>query len=118
MTGARHHDLALPITHDKYRRCRTASAARRLVTPIRGRDPDGWLRRESVSTVMSSYAKYCREQAAKCARRASMASSPEVVAHFRDLEARWLRFADKADGKGPDAGASRTAPASIGARAG
>jgi hypothetical protein len=44
---------------------------------------------------MSSYVKYCREQAAKCARRASLASSPEVVAHFRSLEQRWLKFADK-----------------------
>jgi hypothetical protein len=76
----------------------------------------GRLRRESVSAVMSSYVKYCREQAAKCARRATLASSPEVVAHFRNLEQRWLRFADKADGKGPDAGRSRKASAAMSAQ--
>jgi hypothetical protein len=64
---------------------------------------------------MSSYAKYCREQAAKCARRARLASSPEVVAHFRSLERRWLMFAEKADAGGQGLGFSRKAPASIGA---
>jgi hypothetical protein len=64
---------------------------------------------------MSSYVKYCREQAAKCARRASLASSPEVVTHFRSLEQRWLKFADKADPKGPDNGVARRAPAAMSA---
>ncbi len=64
---------------------------------------------------MSSYVKYCREQAAKCARRANLASSPEVVAHFRSLERRWLKFAEKADVKGQDPGLSRKRPASMGA---
>jgi hypothetical protein len=64
---------------------------------------------------MSSYVKYCREQAAKCARRATLASSPEVVAHFRNLEQRWLKFAEKADGKSPDAPSSRKTPASMSA---
>jgi hypothetical protein len=46
---------------------------------------------------MSSYAKYCREQAADCARRARIASSPEVVANCRILQERWLKLAEKAD---------------------
>jgi len=56
---------------------------------------------------MSSYVKYCREQAAKCARRAKLASSPEVIVHFRGLEQRWLRFAERADPKSPDQGGGR-----------
>jgi hypothetical protein len=64
---------------------------------------------------MSSYVKYCREQAAKCARRATLASSPEVVAHFRNLQQRWLKFAEKADRKSPDASSSRKTPASMSA---
>jgi hypothetical protein len=72
------------------------------------------MRRKGVSTVMSSYVKYCREQAAKCARRASLASSPEVVAHFRSLEQRWLKFADKADARGPE-GSVRTGTAAASA---
>jgi len=46
---------------------------------------------------MSSYAKYCREQAADCARRARIASSPELVANFRTLQQRWLKLAEKAE---------------------
>jgi hypothetical protein len=46
---------------------------------------------------MSSYAKYCRDQAADCARRARIASSPEVVANYRALHARWSRLAEKAE---------------------
>jgi hypothetical protein len=46
---------------------------------------------------MSSYAKYCREQAADCARRARIASSPEVVANCRMLQERWLKLAEKAE---------------------
>jgi len=64
---------------------------------------------------MSSYVKYCREQAAKCARRASLASSPEVVAHFRSLEQRWLKFADKADARGPEGGPVRSGTAAASA---
>src|SRR5216684_8194055 len=45
---------------------------------------------------MSSYAKYCRDQAGECARRARLASSPEVAVHCRELELRWLRLAEKA----------------------
>jgi hypothetical protein len=45
---------------------------------------------------MSSYARYCRDQAAECARRARLASSPEVVAECRNLGLRWLKLAEKA----------------------
>ncbi len=46
---------------------------------------------------MSSYAKYCRDQAADCARRARIASSPTVVANCRMLQERWLKLAEKAE---------------------
>jgi hypothetical protein len=45
---------------------------------------------------MSSYASYCQGQAAECARRARLASSPEIVAYCRSLELRWLRLAEQA----------------------
>ena len=45
---------------------------------------------------MSSYVMYCRAQAAECARRAKLASSPEVAASHRSLGLRWLRLAEKA----------------------
>jgi len=47
--------------------------------------------------VMSSYAKYCRDQAAECARRVKLASSPEVAASCRELGLRWLKLAEKAE---------------------
>jgi hypothetical protein len=46
---------------------------------------------------MSSYSKYCREQAAECARRAKLANSPDVEGNYRMLEARWRKLAEKAD---------------------
>jgi hypothetical protein len=46
---------------------------------------------------MSSYAKYCRKQAGDCARRAQVASSPQVAANYRTLEYRWLNLAKKAE---------------------
>jgi len=46
---------------------------------------------------MSSYARYCREQAADCARRARIAKSPEVIANYRTLHERWAKLAEKAD---------------------
>jgi hypothetical protein len=46
---------------------------------------------------MSSYAKYCREQAAECARRARLARSPEVASNCRSLEQRWLRLAKRSE---------------------
>jgi hypothetical protein len=48
---------------------------------------------------MSSYAKYCRDQAAECARRARMASSPEIAANCLKLELRWIKLAERADRK-------------------
>jgi hypothetical protein len=45
---------------------------------------------------MSSYVGYCHDQAAYCARRARLASSPEVVAYCRSLEFRWLELAARA----------------------
>jgi hypothetical protein len=39
---------------------------------------------------------YCQAQAAECARRAKMASSPELAAERRSLGLRWLRLAEKA----------------------
>ena len=49
---------------------------------------------------MSSYASYCQDQATDCARRARLARSPEIVAHCRSLEFRWLRLAEQAHGTG------------------
>jgi len=45
---------------------------------------------------MSSYATYCQDQATACARRARLASSPEIVAYCRTLQFRWLRLAEHA----------------------
>jgi hypothetical protein len=45
---------------------------------------------------MSSYAKYCQDQATACTRRAGLASSPEIVAYCRNLELRWLKLAGQA----------------------
>jgi hypothetical protein len=42
---------------------------------------------------VSYYATYCQDQAADCARRARLASSPEIVAYCRSLELRWLKLA-------------------------
>lgn len=58
---------------------------------------------------MSSYAKYCRDQAAECARRARLASSPDIVANSRSLELRWLKLAEKADAPGRPFGNSKIA---------
>jgi hypothetical protein len=49
---------------------------------------------------MSSYARYCQDQATACARRARLASSSEIVAYCRNLEFRWLRLAEQAQGTG------------------
>jgi len=46
--------------------------------------------------VMSSYVMYCRAQAAECARRAKLASSPELATERRNLRLRWLRLAERA----------------------
>jgi hypothetical protein len=67
---------------------------------------------------MSSYAKYCRDQAAECARRARLASSPDIVANSRTLELRWLKLAEKANAPWRPLGNSKaaTVPVAIGAR--
>jgi len=39
---------------------------------------------------------YCKAQAAECARRAKLASSPELAAERRTLGLRWLKLAEKA----------------------
>ena len=49
---------------------------------------------------MSSYASYCQDQATACARRARLASSPEIVAYCRNLQSRWLRLAAQAQATG------------------
>jgi hypothetical protein len=64
---------------------------------------------------MSSYAKYCRDQAAECARRARLANSPDIAANSRTLELRWLKLAEKANVPGRPLGNSKGAVA-IGAR--
>jgi hypothetical protein len=47
---------------------------------------------------MSSYATYCQDQATACARRARLASSPEVAMYWRRLGFCWLRLAEQAQG--------------------
>jgi hypothetical protein len=47
---------------------------------------------------MSSYASYCQDQVTDCARRARLASSPQVAAYWRCLGFRWLRLCEQAQG--------------------
>jgi hypothetical protein len=49
---------------------------------------------------MSSYPTYCQDQARDCARRARLASSPEMVAYCRTLKFRWLTLAEQAQETG------------------
>ncbi len=42
-----------------------------------------------------SYASYCQDQSIDCARRARLASSPEVAAYWRRLGFRWLKLAEQ-----------------------
>jgi hypothetical protein len=49
---------------------------------------------------MSCYASYCQDQATECARRARLASSPEVATYWRCLGLRWLRLEEQAQGTG------------------
>jgi hypothetical protein len=48
---------------------------------------------------MSSYARYCRDQATECARRARLASSREIAANCLKLELRWIKLAERAESK-------------------
>jgi hypothetical protein len=59
---------------------------------------------------MSTYAKYCRDQAAECARRVRLASSPEVAANALMLGLRWIKLAEKADGRRGGVAHSNEAP--------
>ena len=56
---------------------------------------------------MSFYAKYCRDQAAECARRARLAPSQEIASNCLRLELRWIKLAEKAEGTEPQSGGSR-----------
>jgi hypothetical protein len=47
-----------------------------------------------------SYASYCQDQAADCARRAGLARSPEVAAYWRRLGLRWLGLSEQAQETG------------------
>jgi len=58
------------------------------------------VRCEEEGWGMSSYASYCQDQATDCARRARLASSPEVAAYCRSLEFRWLKLAKDAQETG------------------
>ena len=62
---------------------------------------------------MSSYASYCQDQATDCARRAKLASSPEIVAYCRSLEFRWLRLAAQAQETGGALGHERGMAATL-----
>jgi hypothetical protein len=63
---------------------------------------------------MSSYASYCQDQATACARRARLASSPEIVAYCRNLQFRWLRLAAQAQATGGALGCESAPVASLG----
>ena len=63
---------------------------------------------------MSSYASYCQDQATACARRARLASSPEIVAYCRNLQFRWLRLAAQAQATGGALGRENALAASLG----
>jgi hypothetical protein len=65
---------------------------------------------------MSSYARYCRDQAAECARRARLANSPEVAANCLKLELRWIKLAEKADIGLGRMGLSKVSPSAVAAR--
>lgn len=54
---------------------------------------------------MSSYAQYCQDQATACARRAGLASSPQIRTYCRNLELRWRKLAQQAQSTGGALGA-------------
>ena len=63
---------------------------------------------------MASYASYCHDQATACARRARLASSPEIVAYCRNLQLRWLRLAAHAQATGGALGRESAPGVSLG----
>jgi hypothetical protein len=66
--------------------------------------------------MSSSYAKYCRDQAAECARRVKLANSPDVAANCRELGLRWLKLARKAEAGAQPPSAVKSTPSAMGAR--
>ena len=68
---------------------------------------------------MSSYATYCQDQAADCARRARLARSPEIAAYCRSLELRWIRLAEQAQETSvtPDAPLGQATPRRLATKA-
>ena len=62
---------------------------------------------------MSTYAEYCRDNATACARRAGLASSPEIIAYCRSLERRWLKLAQQAHETGGVLGRESTQTATL-----
>ena len=46
--------------------------------------------------MTAPYITYCQRQASDCARRARLASSPEIKAYHRRLGLQWLKLAEKA----------------------
>src|SRR5689334_10593781 len=46
--------------------------------------------------MTAPYITYCQRQASDCARRARLASSPEIKAYHRHLGLRWIKLAEKA----------------------
>jgi hypothetical protein len=69
----------------------TVSVCDSTMSPLRA----GCFGSEQTGVAMSSYARYCQSQAAECVRRARMASSPEVVNHYRNLGLQWVALAQK-----------------------
>jgi hypothetical protein len=65
---------------------------------------------------MSSYARYCRDQAAECARRARLANSLKVAENCLKLELRWIKLAERADIGSGRLGWSKGSPSAIGLR--
>jgi len=65
---------------------------------------------------MSSYASYCQDQATACARRARLASSPEIVAYCQNLQSRWLRLAAQAQATGGALGRKSASAVSLAQR--
>lgn len=65
---------------------------------------------------MSSYAKYCRDQAAECARRARLARSPDIADNCRSLEQRWLRLAARSEDGSRPLSCAKKLPVAMAAR--
>jgi len=75
--------------------------------------PEQPVRCEGGGLGMSSYASYCQDQATVCARRARLASSPEIVAYCQNLQSRWLRLAAQAQATGGALGRTSASAVSL-----